>query len=430
MSSSYDDDMDLEDMEMDEGEGGGIALTNIPPATDAPAPPASNDPAAQKRRAIQEILRDTKLSDLDKRLRIQALMDGRPVQQQQSQTRSGEDQQAGSANFTAVDSGRQVGVGGSTSNAAVTYPEAVTSCIHYQRNCMLVAPCCNQVFGCRICHDEMTSASSNPGAATAGGASQTDHGPMDRFAVRELVCKQCYTRQNVKTYVFCFRKVIKVCLIFLSNFLNLCLFIYRNNCIKCGIQFGEYHCIICNLFMASSKQPFHCEKCGFCRVGGRENFHHCDSCCMCISNTVYAVHNCMRDKYKNDCPVCREDMFSSRQAPQDLPCGHAIHSHCFRKLASFDYRCPICKKTVVCKNSMEMAWAARARDIELQPMPADLRRIVNIMCNDCETKSLNREWHFLGVQCPECRSFNTIVEQVVCGGDEAPTNPPTGAGAS
>jgi RING finger/CHY zinc finger protein 1 len=79
---------------------------------------------------------------------------------------------------------------------------------------------------------------------------------------------------------------------------------------------------------------------------------------------------------------------------------------------------------------MEMAWAARARDIELQPMPPDLRRVVNIMCNDCETKSANREWHFLGVQCPSCRSFNTIVEQVVSGGDEALPNPPTGAGAS
>ena len=46
----------------------------------------------------------------------------------------------------------------------------------------------------------------------------------------------------------------------------------------------------------------------------------------------------MKDKYRNNCPVCREDMFSSRQSPQDLPCGHAIHAHCFRNLAGFDYR--------------------------------------------------------------------------------------------
>lgn len=116
-------------------------------------------------------------------------------------------------------------------------------------------------------------------------------------------------------------------------------------------------------------------------------------------------------------------MFSSRQSPQDLPCGHAIHAHCFRKLAGFDYRCPICKKTVVSQQSMAAAWEARARDIAEQPMPADLQRVVDIMCNDCETKSYQRQWHFLGVQCPSCNSFNTVVEQVTNGENNAQNNP-------
>ena len=71
---------------------------------------------------------------------------------------------------------------------------------------------------------------------------------------------------------------------------------------------------------------------------------------------------------------------------------------------------------------MSAAWQARARDIEMQPMPEDLARVVNIMCNDCETKSFNRSWHFLGVQCPGCRSFNTVVEQVVSSGTSAATS--------
>lgn len=112
-------------------------------------------------------------------------------------------------------------------------------------------------------------------------------------------------------------------------------------------------------------------------------------------------------------------MFSSRQSPQDLPCGHAIHAHCFRKLAGFDYRCPICKKTVVSQQSMAAAWEARARDIAEQPMPPDLVRVVDIMCNDCGTKSHMRNWHFLGVQCPQCNSFNTLVEQVISSGADA-----------
>ena len=52
---------------------------------------------------------------------------------------------------------------------------------------------------------------------------------------------------------------------------------------------------------------------------------------------------------------------------------------------------------------MAAAWEARARDIAEHPMPGDLQRIVDIMCNDCETKSHNRNWHFLGIQCPNCR---------------------------
>jgi len=181
------------------------------------------------------------------------------------------------------------------------------------------------------------------------------------------------------------------------------------------------------------KKPFHCDQCGFCRVGGVESFRHCSECCMCISVSVFESHQCFKDKYKNNCPVCREDMFSSRQSPQDLPCGHAIHAHCFRKLAGFDYRCPICKKTVVSQQSMAAAWEARARDIAEHPMPADLQRIVDIMCNDCENKSHQRQWHFLGIQCPVCSSFNTVVEQVLSSGADAAANgeqaPPGASGA-
>lgn len=187
--------------------------------------------------------------------------------------------------------------------------------------------------------------------------------------------------------------------------------------------------------LQKSKKPFHCSQCGFCRVGGADAFRHCNECCMCISVSVFDTHQCFKDKYKNNCPVCREDMFSSRQSPQDLPCGHAIHAHCFRKLAGFDYRCPICKKTVVSQQSMAAAWEARARDIAEHPMPGDLQRIVDIMCNDCEMKSPSRNWHFLGIQCPSCSSFNTVVEQVLSSGpqsDQANTqnnNPSTSGSA-
>lgn len=68
---------------------------------------------------------------------------------------------------------------------------------------------------------------------------------------------------------------------------------------------------------------------------------------------------------------------------------------------------------------MAAAWEARARDIAEHPMPGDLQRVVDIMCNDCETKSHRRNWHFLGIQCPTCNSFNTVVEQVLSSGPQS-----------
>lgn len=121
----------------------------------------------------------------------------------------------------------------------------------------------------------------------------------------------------------------------------------------------------------------------------------------------------------SNCPVCQEDLFSSRMASHEMPCGHAIHWHCFRELTSFDTRCPVCKKTAETHDQMEQTWNAMAMGIALQPLPADMARVVDIICNDCEERSVNQRWHFLGVQCQKCKSFNTTVERTVLVGQEA-----------
>ncbi|KAL9179757.1 hypothetical protein ACHAXT_007727 [Thalassiosira profunda] len=298
-------------------------------------------------------------------------------------------------------------------------------CQHYERNCSIVSPCCGLVFGCRICHDDAPELPppflltgeghpQNPGfaatsafAASGGGkppaishrsvslppnfTEEESHHEIDRFLIKEVVCRECFTRQSSKT----------------------------NNCIACGVQFGTYHCSICNLWMSADEDPYHCVKCGFCRVGGRENFAHCDDCGMCIDALLFEDHNCKSGKYMSNCPVCQEDLFSSRMASHEMPCGHAIHWHCFRELTSHDTRCPVCKKTAETHDQMEQTWSAMAMGIALQPVPADMARVVDILCNDCEGKSENQRWHFLGVQCRQCTSFNTTVERTVLVGQEA-----------
>jgi hypothetical protein len=88
--------------------------------------------------------------------------------------------------------------------------------------------------------------------------------------------------------------------------------VHRNECINCKVKFGEYHCDICNLWMSADDKPYHCHECGFCRVGGRDKFRHCKGCGMCIDVNLFEEHNCKAGKYMANCPVCYEDLFSSR----------------------------------------------------------------------------------------------------------------------
>jgi len=124
-------------------------------------------------------------------------------------------------------------------------------------------------------------------------------------------------------------------------------------------------------------------------------------------------------KYMSNCPVCQEDLFSSRHASHEMPCGHAIHWHCFKELTSYDTRCPVCKKTAETADQMAATWSAMAMGIALQPVPADLARVVTIVCYDCEQHEDNRRWHFLGVRCHKCMSFNTTVERTTMMGRDA-----------
>lgn len=113
-------------------------------------------------------------------------------------------------------------------------------CSHYERNCTIVAPCCGLAFGCRICHDECPDLpkplsqrkmhDDQKVALTGAGnhamhhqqqqqrqperrerrrsmpidfEEEEDHHNIDRFAIREVICRKCYTRQSSKRYDTC-----------------------------------------------------------------------------------------------------------------------------------------------------------------------------------------------------------------------------------
>ena len=76
--------------------------------------------------------------------------------------------------------------------------------------------------------------------------------------------------------------------------------------------------------------PFHCTDCGFCRVGGRANFVHCATCQLCLA--AGRPHVCRADSGHNACPLCYEDIFTSRLAAHIPPCGHLLHLPCYIKM--------------------------------------------------------------------------------------------------
>lgn len=191
---------------------------------------------------------------------------------------------------------------------------------------------------------------------------------------------------------------------------NTILLFYRNQCINCNVQLGEYHCEICNLWMESGENPYHCHDCGICRVGGINNFKHCRTCGMCIDKNMFDQHNCEAGKFMAKCPICCEDLFSSRTACHELPCNHSIHWHCFYEYSNVDIRCPICKKTMIQDEDRQYIWEGLQQDIDEQPLPPEETRVVKVFCNDCESTDSHRRWHPLGVHCSQCKSFNTTFD--------------------
>ncbi|XP_065827708.1 RING finger and CHY zinc finger domain-containing protein 1-like [Oscarella lobularis] len=235
----------------------------------------------------------------------------------------------------------------------------MAGCEHYSRKCALIAPCCAKVYPCRVCHDAAESHN------------------IDRRAVTEVRCNECKTRQPV-----------------------------GNKCENCDVTFGSsYFCKICRLYDDKDKGQFHCDSCGICRVGGRENFFHCDCCRLCIGTYLRNSHKCVERASKSNCPVCMEDLHSSRDACHVPDCGHLIHSSCYRAmLGNGSYRCPTCGKALV---DMENHWRHLDEEISRTPMPDEYKDVkMKVLCKECNKES-TVPFHVLGHKCQECGSYNT-----------------------
>lgn len=241
-------------------------------------------------------------------------------------------------------------------------------CSHYRRRCRIRAPCCNEIFDCRHCHNE---------AKNSINIDQKHRHDIPRHRVQQIICSLCDTEQEVQQF-----------------------------CINCGVCMGRYFCETCKLFDDdTSKKQYHCNGCGICRIGGRENFFHCNKCRCCYSVLLKNSHPCVEGAMHNDCPVCFEYLFESRNDVTVMPCGHTIHESCLKDMHEhYRYACPICSKSVC---DMSKVWEKFDMEIAATPMPKPYQnKMVRILCNDCGTKS-EVQFHIVAQKCPNCKSYNT-----------------------
>nr|XP_007132333.1 hypothetical protein PHAVU_011G086000g [Phaseolus vulgaris]ESW04327.1 hypothetical protein PHAVU_011G086000g [Phaseolus vulgaris] len=157
-------------------------------------------------------------------------------------------------------------------------------CTHYRRRCKIRAPCCDEVFYCRHCHNE------------AKNSEEVD--VVDRHDV---------PRHEIK----------KV----------------QQYCINCGVCMGKYFCYICKFFDDdTSKNQHHCDECGICRTGGKGNFFHCKRCGCCYSKVMEKGHRCVEGAMHHNCLVCFEYLFDTVREISVLPCAHTIHLDCVKEM--------------------------------------------------------------------------------------------------
>ena len=245
--------------------------------------------------------------------------------------------------------------------------EEVRECDHYKRKCLIVANCCQNIYACRLCHDEIE-----------------DH-KINRYETKYIVCKECNKKQEVS-----------------------------NKCENCGVIFGEYYCKLCRLWDTSEIKKYHCEKCGICRVGMEEEYEHCDECGFCVVKTE---HKCIKNKCKSDCPVCLENLFHSRKQIVQMKCGHPIHGDCLEEYCKTDYRCPLCKKAVIADENLKSFWESIrvSNQFEVPILYRDW--ISKVYCNECEQKSYV-PFQVSQNYCRICRGYNVQSDGNIKPGDE------------
>ncbi len=262
----------------------------------------------------------------------------------------------------------------SASELAPTYHDGginhILGCPHYARSCKLRHPTSGRLYTCRLCCEQ-----------TREMAAKDKDSPLDRYEVTEVLCMQCGALQPAG---------------------DKCV---NQECPSGGKPFARYSCNICHFYDDSAnKSIYHCPFCNVCRSGKGLgiDYRHCMRCNACVS--LKGDHHCIPQRLQGNCPICHESMFQSTEPLRGLKCGHVMHLSCFKNMRGHSYTCPLCKKSA---EDMSEYFALLDSAIRMQPMPpAYAATTSNIYCQDCG-KMGNVAYHFVGLKCQHCQSYNT-----------------------
>ncbi|CAI0444616.1 unnamed protein product [Linum tenue] len=177
-------------------------------------------------------------------------------------------------------------------------------CPHYRRRCHIRAPCCNEVFTCRHCHNE---------AINDINVDQKLRHDMPRHEVRQSVCYACIHSDQASL----------VCFFRLNKFVGTVVYAWGNTIVK------PASC----LMMIYQRDNIIVMAVGYAESEDVE-----------ISSTATSVY-----------------LFESRQDVTVLPCGHTIHQGCLKEMQEhyqFGYSVTIVAEPPKCSS---ISWLRNAR---------------------------------------------------------------------
>ena len=246
-------------------------------------------------------------------------------------------------------------------------------CSHYIRFFELVCEEClkdkkqkQKIFPCHHCHNENT------------------YHKIDRSKVLKMKCKFCnciQPKNNVCINPECFKKE------------------------------HRYTCLKCSLWTHKLDKIFHCDKCGICRMGDKDDYQHCDKCNLCWKKKFFDSHSCKFDQSDNDCAICMSSLSDNFDNPHILKCGHGFHFHCIMEYSKTNYKCPICKVTM---GDQSVYWSAIDSMLENHQVPEEYQDWrVEINCCDCHKKSIKQFNLTSYYKCDHCGGYNTQMDNLI-----------------